>query len=150
MLPGPLALVLMLAAPARAQQPAPAAGPAPATRPGPAQLFVRGASSMGTRVTVSLWTESETEAARAAALVFDEFRRIDDLMTTWREDSDVSRINAAAGGPPVVGARWITVITSRATTTGGPPAAALMRETSLSSRHVVIRSSMRRWWWRAR
>jgi thiamine biosynthesis lipoprotein len=122
---GPLALVLVLAvaAPAHAQQPAPQAGPAPAARPGPDQLFVRGASSMGTRVTVSLWTQNETEAVRAAALVFDEFRRIDELMTTWRESSDVSRINAAAGGPPVVVAREVITVIQRAQqvarTTGG-------------------------------
>jgi thiamine biosynthesis lipoprotein len=116
-----LALSLVAAAPVRAQQQpaqpvpsgAPAAPPSPAPS-GPDRLFVRSAASMGTRVTVSLWTESETEAVRAAALVFDEFRRIDALMTTWREDSDVSRINAAAGGPPVVVSREVVTVIQRA------------------------------------
>ncbi|HWN68615.1 MAG TPA: FAD:protein FMN transferase [Haliangium sp.] len=109
-----LSFVLLAAAPARAQQPAPTPSPGPAARPGPDQLFVRSASSMGTRVTVSLWTEHEVDAVRAAAIVFDEFRRVDDLMTTWREDSDVSRINAAAGGPPVVVAREVITVIQRA------------------------------------
>lgn len=63
----------------------------------PDHLLVRSDQVMGTRVTVSIWTDDEEGAARAAAAVFDEFRRIDHLMTTWREDSDVSRVNAAAG-----------------------------------------------------
>ncbi len=56
---------------------------------------------MGTRVTVSLWTDDEVRAAQASAAVFEEFRRIEALMTSWGDDSDVARINAAAGARPV-------------------------------------------------
>lgn len=78
------------------------AGPAaaaPETSPdaSPDALIVRSDEVMGTRVTVSLWTDDEVRAARATAAVFEELRRIDRLMTSWLEDSDVSGINAAAG-----------------------------------------------------
>lgn len=76
------------------------AGPAPARADdsrAPDHLVVRSAEVMGTRVTVSIWTDDEEKAAQAAGAVFDELRRIDRLMTTWLEDSVVSRINAAAG-----------------------------------------------------
>ena len=63
----------------------------------PDQLMVRSAKAMGTRVTVSLWTDDQTAAAKAAAAVFEEFERVDRLMTSWLDTSDVSRINAAAG-----------------------------------------------------
>jgi thiamine biosynthesis lipoprotein len=52
---------------------------------------------MGTVVTVSIWTDDEVGAAKAAAEAFAEFRRIDNLMTTWKADSDISKINSAAG-----------------------------------------------------
>jgi len=59
--------------------------------------IVRSDSAMGTIVQVTFWTDDEPGAADAAAAVFAEFRRLDAMMTTWTDDSDVSRINAAAG-----------------------------------------------------
>jgi thiamine biosynthesis lipoprotein len=56
--------------------------------------------AMGTVIALQAWAEDD-EATVAA---FAEFDRVDRLMTTWIEDSDVSRINAAAGsgkGVPV-------------------------------------------------
>ena len=42
------------------------------------------------------------EKARAAIRkAFQEFDRLEGIMTVWREDSDVSRINRAAGKKPV-------------------------------------------------
>lgn len=61
------------------------------------QVIVRSGKVMGTRVTLQLWTDSESKAANAVAKVFAEFRRIDKMMTTWLADSQVSQINAAAG-----------------------------------------------------
>jgi thiamine biosynthesis lipoprotein len=125
------ALALLLAAPSWAQgrhqtsQPTSTPPPDPAEPPprqlaaprapdAPDHLFIRSAGAMGTRVTVSLWTDDEPAAARAAEAVFQEFRRVDELMTTWREDSDVSRINAAAGGPPVQVSREVILVIQRA------------------------------------
>ncbi len=77
----------------------------------PDHLVVRSDKVMGTRMSVSIWTDNEVQAAKAAAAVFDELRRIDRLMTTWLDDSDVSKINAAAGGPAVkVSPEIITVL----------------------------------------
>jgi FAD:protein FMN transferase len=57
--------------------------------------------AMGTFVTVWLWTEEQEAAARATEAVFDEMKRLDTVMTTWTETSEVSQINAAAGKQPV-------------------------------------------------
>lgn len=58
------------------------------------------AAAMGTHLTFAAFTTpsvdaTKTRAAFAAAVV--EIKRVEALMTTWRPDSDVSRINAAAG-----------------------------------------------------
>lgn len=57
--------------------------------------------AMGTFVTVWFWTDKEAEAAKAAESVFKEMKRLDAVMTTWTDTSEVSRINAAAGKKPV-------------------------------------------------
>ncbi|MDB4958216.1 MAG: ApbE family lipoprotein [Myxococcales bacterium] len=57
--------------------------------------------AMGTTVSVWFWTDKEPEAAKAAADVFAEMKRLDQEMTTWTTTSEVSKINAAAGGKPV-------------------------------------------------
>ena len=57
--------------------------------------------AMGTRVDITFWGNDQAAAQQAANKVFEEFERIDRLMTSWLPDSDVSRLNASAGGPPV-------------------------------------------------
>ena len=52
------------------------------------------ARSMGTVVDLTLWSEDQAGAAAASEAVFEEFRRIDKLMSNWVDTSDVSRINA--------------------------------------------------------
>lgn len=75
------------------------------------QLFVRSENAMGTRVTLTVWGHDEATVDLAAQEVFAEFKRVDRLMTSWLDDSDVSRINAAAGGKPVrVGEEVLGVI----------------------------------------
>jgi FAD:protein FMN transferase len=59
--------------------------------------IIRSDSAMGTVVQITFWTDDEAKAAEAAEAVFSEFRRLDAMMTTWTEDSEISRINAAAG-----------------------------------------------------
>jgi thiamine biosynthesis lipoprotein len=56
---------------------------------------------MGTSVRVSVWSADGPGARRAMAAVFEEFDRLDALLSVWKPGSDVSRINAAAGGAPV-------------------------------------------------
>lgn len=57
---------------------------------------------MGTRVAVDLWHTDGAEAERLMTAVMDEYRRIDAAMSTYRRDSELSRLNrSAAGGEPV-------------------------------------------------
>ncbi|MDX2088473.1 MAG: FAD:protein FMN transferase [Kofleriaceae bacterium] len=67
----------------------------------PDRKFVYTNNAMGTVVTVFLWTDDEAKAAKAADAVFTEMKRLDGVMTTWTPDSEVSRINQAAGDKPV-------------------------------------------------
>jgi FAD:protein FMN transferase len=70
--------------------------------PGAAErhLVRRGFQAMGTEVSFAVLSDDEDGAERAIAAAFDEIKRVEDLMTTWR-DSDVTRINANAGIAPV-------------------------------------------------
>jgi thiamine biosynthesis lipoprotein len=64
-------------------------------------IVSRDAKAMGTVVHLGVFTDDEAGALAAIDEAFAEFRRLEALMTTWREDSEVSRINAQAGIAPV-------------------------------------------------
>jgi len=67
--------------------------------------------AMGTSVSVWFWTDREADAAKAAEALFGEMKRLDKEMTTWLPDSDLSKINTAAGEKPVkVSGETIAVI----------------------------------------
>lgn len=60
--------------------------------------------AMGTHLQFAAFTTREVDAAatrRAFDAAIAEIRRLEALMTTWRPESEVSRINAAAGKSPV-------------------------------------------------
>jgi len=57
--------------------------------------------AMGSTLRVSIWTADREGAAAAIAAVFDEFERLEAALSVWRPGSDVARLNASAGGPPV-------------------------------------------------
>lgn len=59
------------------------------------------AAKMGTRMEVRLWHESEPEARRLLAAAMAEFDRIEAAMSTYRADSEISRVNAQAATAPV-------------------------------------------------
>src|ERR1700720_4086504 len=55
---------------------------------------------MGTRITVELWADDETQANPAIDALLDEMRHIDESMSTYKPTSEVSLVNAkAADGP---------------------------------------------------
>lgn len=56
---------------------------------------------MGTRVSAELWHEDAQLAAECGERIFREMRRIDYLMSTYRDDSEVSRVNRDAARFPV-------------------------------------------------
>ena len=72
-----------------------------AVRARPAHTIDYDSRVMGTVVNLTIWSDDEGNAAEAANAVFEEFRRIDRLMSSWRPDSEVSAINANAGIRPV-------------------------------------------------
>ena len=57
---------------------------------------------MGTEVRVLLWDDDPAEAERLIEEVFDETARIDELMSTYIENSRISDINRRAADEPVV------------------------------------------------
>ncbi|WP_437656905.1 FAD:protein FMN transferase [Sorangium sp. So ce1182] len=78
---------------------APAAIPGAAAQAGPARVVVE-ARAMGTSLVVAAYTsEAMDEAAIRGRLdkAIAEIRRLEGLMTTWRPESELSRVNAAAG-----------------------------------------------------
>jgi thiamine biosynthesis lipoprotein len=84
---------------------------APAAAAGNHKLTKTG-QVMGTNVQVTFWTSDDAGATAAFDAVMTELERIDALMTTWTPDSEVSKINAAAGdGKPIaVSPETFTVI----------------------------------------
>ncbi len=66
---------------------------------------------MGTEVSVYLWHDEEDTGQDAVNAVFKEIARIDNLMSTYIEDSEMSEINRrAAAGPVEVGEELFTLI----------------------------------------
>jgi FAD:protein FMN transferase len=66
-----------------------------------AEWLYREAAIMGTRCSVELWATDRAEGDAAIEAVFADMRRIDALMSTYKPDSEVSRVNAGAGKAPV-------------------------------------------------
>lgn len=56
---------------------------------------------MGTEVSVYLWSDDAEQGQQALEAVFDEAARIDRLMSTYKDDSEISRINRLAANGPV-------------------------------------------------
>lgn len=56
---------------------------------------------MGSEVHLTAWTADEPTVLAAFEAVFDEFDRLDALMSVWKEGSDIERLNRAAGVKPV-------------------------------------------------
>jgi FAD:protein FMN transferase len=69
----------------------------PAADPHTDRLVERAFVSMGTELRLAASTGDEARAATAFDAVFAEFERLDRLMSVWHEDSDIARLNAAAG-----------------------------------------------------
>jgi len=76
-----------------------ACGSPPATAGG--SLVERSRVTMGSPLRLTAWTADESAAVKAFDAVFAEVDRLDRLMTVWRDDSDVQRLNAFAGHIPV-------------------------------------------------
>src|SRR5262249_61900010 len=56
---------------------------------------------MRTELRLTAWTTDEAGAVNAFKEIVQEFDRLEGLLSNWRENSDVQRLNAAAGKHPV-------------------------------------------------
>jgi thiamine biosynthesis lipoprotein len=65
------------------------------------QWLARDEAIMGTEIRVELWCEDAAQGQEAIDAVMAEMHRIDRIMHESRPDSELSRINAAAGREPV-------------------------------------------------
>ena len=63
----------------------------------PATVVERAHVTMGSPLRLTAWTADEAAAVKAFDAVFTDVDRLDRLMTVWRDDSEVQRLNAAAG-----------------------------------------------------
>lgn len=66
-----------------------------------AEWHAREAAIMGTRIAVELWHEDPAAAAAAIDAVIAEMHRIDALMSHYKPESQLSRINREAAAAPV-------------------------------------------------
>ena len=66
-----------------------------------AEPFVKQTFVMGTRGTITIYGLSDEDAEAAAADAVREMHRIESVMSTWKEESEISKINRDARGKPV-------------------------------------------------
>ena len=72
-----------------------------AAAPAHADWHAREEAIMGTRIAVEVWHEDPAEAERAIDAVIAEMHRIDALMSTYKPESQLSRVNREAAAGPV-------------------------------------------------
>ncbi len=66
-----------------------------------AEWITRNEAIMGTRCAVELWSDDKAKGDAAITSVFDDMKRIDRLMSTWKEDTEISEVNREGGKHPV-------------------------------------------------
>ena len=62
--------------------------------------FVKQTFVMGTRGTITIYGLSDEDAGAAAADAVREMHRIESVMSTWKEDSEISKLNRAPERKP--------------------------------------------------
>lgn len=99
------------ASPTAASAPSPTAVSSASAAATTGQVVSGRYAAMSTSIEFLVWTDRPADAKLAMDAAHAEILRIERLMTTWREDSEVSRVNAAAGGDPVaVSAELLSVL----------------------------------------
>jgi len=66
-----------------------------------AEWMTRTEAIMGTRCAVELWSDDKAKGDAAITSVFDDMKRIDRLMSTWKEDTEISLVNREGSKHPV-------------------------------------------------
>ena len=72
------------------------------------------AAIMGTAINVELWHTDVDQGRVLILAVMDEMHRIDDLMSTYKPGSELSRVNARAGAGPVTVNKELLALIERA------------------------------------
>src|SRR5213079_2582923 len=72
------------------------------TPPAGPELVRRSEPLLGTFVTITVYGDNRERVNAAISVAFEEFRRIDGLMSIHRTDSELSQVNARASVAPVV------------------------------------------------
>ena len=72
------------------------------------------AAIMGTAISVELWHADADQGSALIHDVMDEMHRIDDLMSTYKSDSELSRVNAGAAVQPVTVSNELLALIERA------------------------------------
>ena len=73
---------------------------AAAAGPAHAEWISRSESIMGTRCSVEIWSDDRAKGEAAITSVFDDMKRIDRLMSTWKEDTEISLVNREGSKHP--------------------------------------------------
>lgn len=89
-------------------------GVAPSCADGRLRVVRRSAPHMGTVVTITVAAESEAAGERSIDAGFAEVARLDRLLSSYRADSDLSRLNAQAGAGPVAVSAELLDVTAEA------------------------------------
>jgi thiamine biosynthesis lipoprotein len=78
------------------------------------QRFEYSQLHMGVRVRIVLYAEEQSQARAAAEAAFRRFAELDATLSDYRNDSELNRLCARAGGGPVSVSRDLFVVLSRA------------------------------------
>ena len=77
----------------------------------PSVVVKRAQMHMGTLVSITAVASTDQAANRAIDAAFTEVKRLEQLLSTWIPESELSRVNASAGKTPVpVGPETLTVV----------------------------------------
>ncbi|HWP04989.1 MAG TPA: FAD:protein FMN transferase [Polyangiaceae bacterium] len=106
----PAASAAPVASTTKATATAPVAPPAPPASPTKVDLHE---TAMGTTVTFVAFTNARVDEAAARAAMgraLEEMRRLETLMSEWRDDSDIGRVNMHAGEAVAVSPETLDVV----------------------------------------
>jgi FAD:protein FMN transferase len=78
-----------------------AIGCEPTSNPSQPRMVERSRVAMGSQLRLAAWTTDEAAALDTFEHIFREFDRLDNLLSVWKDNSDVVRINKNAGVTPV-------------------------------------------------
>ena len=90
--------------------------------------------AMGVRARIVLYAKDEPTAQRAARAAYDRMAQLEDMMSDYRATSELSRLSAQSGGPPVeVSPELAFILGKSRNSPAGPTARSIAPSAPLSS-----------------